>query len=243
MTKNFRKAATGMTLTEHLQEARHRFVVCSAWVFGVGVFGFIFYSHILKVLQHPYCAASPKDCFFLVTNPLDGLTLRVKVAFFTGFIVSSPVILWEVWRFITPGLKAKERRYAIPFVLSSLTFFLSGVVVAYFSFGHAIQFLRSIGGHSLITEYNPNQYLTLLLLMLFVFGLTFEFPVVLVALQFAGLVTPKGLLKHWRYAVIAITIVSAVITPSGDPLSMMALGIPLVVFYFGAIGVGKLFRK
>lgn len=232
-----------MTLGEHLQEARHRFMVCAVWVFGVGVLGFIFYSHILKFLQHPYCAASPKDCFFLVTNPLDGLTLRVKVSFFTGFIVSAPVILWQIWRFITPGLKAKERKYAVSFVLSSLLFFASGVVVAYYSFGHAIQFLKSIGGHTLITEYNPNQYLTLLLLMLFIFGLTFEFPVVLVALQLAGLVTPSALLKHWRYAVIGITIVSAVITPSGDPLSMMALGVPLVFFYFAAIAVGKLLRK
>jgi len=243
MASKFRKAATGMTLTEHLQEARHRFMVCAFWVTGVSVLGFIFYTHILKVLQHPYCAASPKNCLFLVTNPLDGLTLRVKVAFFSGLIISSPVILWQIWRFITPGLKARERRYAIPFVLSSLSFFTSGVVVAYFSFGHAIAFLRTVGGSSLITEYNPNQYLTLLLLMLFVFGLTFEFPVILVALQLARVVTPKTLLHYWRYAIIAITIVAAVITPSGDPFSMMALAIPLVVFYFASIGVGKLLRR
>jgi sec-independent protein translocase protein TatC len=115
--------------------------------------------------------------------------------------------------------------------------------VAYFSFGHAISFLESIGGKSLITEYNPNQYLTLFLLMMFVFGVTFEFPVVLVALELVGVVTPMQLLKAWRYALIAITVASAVFTPSGDPLSMMALAIPLTVFYFLAIGIGKLFRK
>jgi sec-independent protein translocase protein TatC len=94
-----------------------------------------------------------------------------------------------------------------------------------------------------LTEYNPNQYLSLFLLMMFIFGVTFEFPVVLVALEVVGIVTPKQLLHYWRYALIGITIASAVFTPSGDPLSMMALALPLTVFYFIAIGVGKLLKK
>jgi len=167
----------------------------------------------------------------------------VKIALFGGSLVASPVILWQVWRFITPGLKAKERRYIIPFVATSLVFFSAGVVVAYFSFTHAIHFLRAIGGSTLLTEYNPNQYLTLFLLMMFIFGLTFLFPVALVALELANVVTPKQLLHVWRYTVIAITIFSAVFTPSGDPLSMCALAVPLIVFYFVAIGVGKLLHK
>ena len=87
------------------------------------------------------------------------------------------------------------------------------------------------------------QYLSLILLMMFVFGITFEFPVVLVALELAGIVTPRQLLHAWRYAIIAITITSAVITPSGDPLSMMVLAVPLTIFYFTAIAVGKLCKK
>ena len=232
-----------MTLAEHLAELRRRFLVIAVSVLVFGVLGFVFYPHILKVLQNPYCSAVPGHCKFLVTNPLDGLTLRVKIAFFSGFVVSSPVILWQAWRFITPGLKARERRYIIPFVTCSLVFFCAGMLLAYFSFAHAIHFLKSIGGSSLITEYNPNQYLTLFLLMMFIFGLTFLFPVVLVALELVNIVTPKQLLRSWRYAVIAITVASAVFTPSGDPLSMAALGIPLVVFYFLAIGVGKMLHK
>lgn len=232
-----------MTLAEHLAELRRRFLIIAVAVLVFGILGFVFYPHILKVLQDPYCSAVPGHCKFLVTNPLDGLTLRVKIAFFSGFIVSSPVILWQAWRFITPGLKARERRYIIPFVTCSLVFFCAGMLLAYFSFAHAIQFLKSIGGSSLITEYNPNQYLTLFLLMMFIFGLTFLFPVVLVALELVNIVTPKQLLRSWRYAVIAITVASAVFTPSGDPLSMAALGVPLVVFYFLAIGVGKLLHK
>src|SRR5271163_1699047 len=157
----FRRAESGMTLTEHLTELRHRFLVMAITISIFGVLGFIFYSDLLRILQDPYCSAVPRHCKFLVTNPLDGLTLRVKIAFFGGFLISSPVILWQTWRFITPGLKSRERRYIVPFVGSSLLFFSAGVVVAYFSFGHAIKFLKSIGGSTLITEYNPNQYLTL----------------------------------------------------------------------------------
>ena len=232
-----------MTLAEHLAEARQRFLVATASILVFGVVSFVLYPQILHVLQKPYCAATPHHCQFLVTNPLDGLSLRIKIAFFGGLLFSSPVLFWEAWRFITPGLRAKERRYAVPFVSASLLFFAGGVAVAYFSFAHAITFLEAIGGKSLITFYNPNQYLTLFLLMMFIFGVTFEFPVVLVAIELAGLVTPAQLLRGWRYAVIAITVASAVFTPSGDPLSMMALAVPLVVFYFLAIAVGKLFRR
>jgi len=242
----FSKAQSGMTLAEHLAEVRHRFLVSAITVSLLGVVAFIIYPQILHLLQEPYCAArdaAHKSCTFLVTNPLDGLTLRIKIGFFGGVLFASPVLFWQLWRFITPGLKSRERRYIIPFVSASLIFFISGMVVAYFSFGHAIQFLESIGGKTLLTEYNPNQYLTLFLLMMFIFGVTFEFPVVLVALELANIVTPKQLLHYWRYALIAITIASAVFTPSGDPLSMMALALPLTVFYFVAIGVGKLLKK
>lgn len=237
------RVESGMTLAEHLMELRRRFLIMTVSIMVFGIVAFIFYPHLLKILQDPYCAAVPHSCKFLVTNPLDGLTLRVKIAFFGGFVISSPVILWQVWRFITPGLNDKEKRYIIPFVVSSMLFFSAGVLLAYFSFGHAIAFLKSIGGSTLITEYNPNQYLTLFLLMMFIFGLTFLFPVVLVALELINVVTPAQLLRGWRYAVIGITVAAAVFTPSGDPLSMGALAIPLVVFYFMAIGAGKLLHK
>lgn len=239
----FSRAESGMTLAEHLQELRYRFFVMTISVTVFAILGFIFYSDLLKVLQHPYCSAVPDHCKFLATNPLDGLNLRVKLALFGGFLASSPVILWQTWRFITPGLKSREKRYIIPFVSSTLLFFLMGVVIAYFSFGHAIKFLKDIGGSTLITEYNPNQYLSLFLLMMFIFGLMFLFPVVLVALELARVVTPRQLLHVWRYAIIIITIAAAVFTPSGDPLSMCALAVPLIVFYFLAIGTGKLLKR
>ena len=239
----FRNAASGMTLAEHINEARHRFLVSTAAICVLGVGAFIFYPQILHLLQQPLCRAAPKNCTFLATNPLDGLTLRVKMAFFGGLLFASPVVFWQAWRFVTPGLKARERRYAVPFVLASLVFFSSGIAVGYLIFGQAIHFLQAIGGHELVNHYNPNQYLTLFLLMMFIFGASFEFPVVLVALELVGVVTPAALLRSWRYALIAITVFSAVFTPSGDPLSMLALALPLTAFYFLAIAIGKLLKK
>lgn len=232
-----------MTLAEHLAEARQRILICFIAVVLMGVLAWIFYPPILHFLQRPYCKVSPKRCTFLVTDPLDGLNLRIKISLYGGFFLSSPVLLWEAWRFVTPGLRAKERRYAIPFVGSSILFFGGGVVMAYFVFAQAVQWLQSIGGSTLVTDYNPNEYLSLFLLTMMIFGITFLFPVVLVGIELAGLVTPRQLLHAWRYAVIVITIVAAVFTPSGDPMSMLALGIPLVAFYFGAIGLGRLLKR
>jgi len=115
--------------------------------------------------------------------------------------------------------------------------------MAFIMFAHALEFLEAIGGSGISTLMTADSYIGLIILMMFVFGLTFEFPVVLVGLQMGRIVTSSQLLKFWRYAIILITIASAVFTPSGDPLSMMAMMIPLLAFYFLAIGVGKLAKR
>jgi len=233
-----------MTLTGHLMELRRRLIVCVIALCVTGTLGFIFYPHLLSFMQHPYCVAEgPKNCSFYVTAPLDGLSLRVKLATFGGLILASPIILWEFWRFITPGLKANEKRYAIPFILSTITLFLAGCTLAYFSFAHALRFLIAIGGPSLKYIISPNQYLSLILLLMVMYGIAFIFPVLLVSLELAGVVRSAQLLRWWRPAVIVITVLAAVFTPTGDPLSMLLLMIPLIVFYFGAILVGKLLGK
>jgi sec-independent protein translocase protein TatC len=243
ITKSGRRAVAGMSIAEHLQEARKRLLIAFTAVLLLGVFAFIDYNQILHWLQEPYCRVSKGDCRFLVTGPLDGLTLRIKIAFFGGLLLGSPVVFYEMWRFITPGLKRNEKKYALPFVAASVIFFAAGCVVAYFSFEHALQFLQSIGGHELQARYNPVSYLNLIILMMVIFGITFEFPVVLVSLEFAGIVTPNQLLRSWRWALIGITIVAGVFTPSGDPFSMLALMVPLIFFYFASIVVGKLARR
>jgi len=232
-----------MTLTEHLAELRTRLLISTAAFLILAVVAFFFYDQILSWLRDPYCRANHGNCTLYVTSPLDGLALRLKVSAFGGLLLSLPVLFFELWRFITPGLKRKERRYALPFAAASAVLFLAGCALAYVSFEHALVFLASIGGPSLQQIYNPNQYLSLILLMMFLFGLTFEFPVVLVALQLARIITPAQLLSWWRWAIIGITAGAAIFTPSGDPFSMLAMMVPLIAFYFLAIVVGKLARR
>lgn len=233
-----------MTLGEHLGELRRRLVVAIVAFVVLACVAAAFYNWELSLLRHPYCAIhSARACRFYVTAPLDALALRVKLAAFGGLVLASPVMLWELWRFITPGLRPTEKRYAIPFVVSSVLLFLFGCLIVYTVLPHTLGWLIGVGGPSIHALLNPNAYLTLVILLMVVFGLTFEVPVVLVALQLARVVTPAALLRHWRWAVIGITVCSAVFTPSSDPFSMIALAVPLVVFYFASIGLGKLLRR
>ncbi|MHB1583657.1 MAG: twin-arginine translocase subunit TatC [Acidimicrobiales bacterium] len=238
-----RPSPDAMTLSEHLGELRRRLVVALAAFVVAASLAAVFYDQMLSVLQHPYCTVSPGHCKFYVTQPLDPLSLRVKMAAFGGLVLASPVVLWEVWRFITPGLRPNEKRYAVPFVVASVLLFVGGCATAYAVFPHALAFLKAAGGPSLLEILSPTSYLSLILLMMVLFGLTFEFPVVLVALELARVVRPATLLHHWRWAVIVITIVAGVFTPSSDPFSMLALAVPLVVFYFLSILIGKLFGR
>jgi sec-independent protein translocase protein TatC len=244
-----RPTPDAMTLAQHLTELRRRVIICAVAFVVAATLAVVFYQHILDFLQAPYCRINPGRgslglrCAFYVTAPLDGLSLRVKIGAFGGLVLASPVFLYQLWRFITPGLHRTERRYALPFVLASMLLFLAGCAVAYFTLPHALGFLKAVGGPSLKTIYNPNQYLGLVLLMMALFGLTFEFPVVLVSLELANVVTPAQLLGWWRWAVIVITVVAGVFTPSSDPFSMLALAVPLIVFYFASILIGKLFGR
>jgi sec-independent protein translocase protein TatC len=209
-------------------------VTCSA--------AFVLYPQILHWLQAPYCRVTPR-CSLYVTGPLDGLTLRVHVAMYAGAFFASPVILWQVWRFVTPGLHRNEKRTVVPFVAASLVLFAAGASLALLSLPHALRFLGSVGGPTLQQIYDPNKYVGLVLALMAVFGITFEFPVVLVALELVGVVSPAKLASWRRWAIVLIVTGAAVITPSGDPFSMLALAVPLYVFYEISIIIGKLLRR
>ena len=231
-----------MTLAEHLAELRRRLIVAVVAFCAAGTVAFVVYPHLLHFLQSPYCHVTA-HCQLYVTGPLDGLSLRVKLAAYGGLFLASPVILWELWRFITPGLHTNEKRYAIPFVACSVVLFSSGVVLAYYTFPHALSFLAHVGGPTLQQIYDPNRYLGLIVALMAVFGITFEFPVVLVSLELAGVLTPARLASWRRWAIVLIVVVAAVITPSGDPFSMLALAVPLYGFYELSILIGKLLRR
>ncbi|HEY5250095.1 MAG TPA: twin-arginine translocase subunit TatC [Acidimicrobiales bacterium] len=239
-----RPTPDAMTLVEHIGELRRRLIISVAVLVVTATVGFVVYPQILNFLKSPYChVAGPKNCLLYANGPLVGLTLRIKIATYGGLFMASPVILWEVWRFITPGLRRNERRYALAFVTASVTLFAAGAVLAYYTFPHALQFLGKIGGPSLKEIYSPENYIGLILALMAVFGLTFEFPVILVSLELVGILQPAKLASWRRWAIVVLVAFSAIITPSGDPFSMMALAIPLYLFYEISIVIGKVLLR
>jgi sec-independent protein translocase protein TatC len=234
-----------MTLVEHLTELRYRLVV-SAFALAVGAaIAFVAYPAILDVLKDPYCKTLPPGdpCVFFIQDPLEGFAARLRLSGYTGMVLASPVILWQIWRFITPGLHQSEKRYAVPFVLSSIVLFLAGGALGYATFPRALDFLQSVGGEGLQEIYSPARYLRLVTLVMVAFGLSFEFPVVLVFLQLAR-VLPSARLRQWRRGTaVVIVIFAAVITPSQDPYTLLIMSIPMYLFYEIAIIIGRVLKR
>ena len=237
-----------MTLTQHLAELRTRIIrSVLAIVFGIIII-IAFYDQVLDFLRKPYtdlCVSKKwENCGELqFLGPLEGLSTRLSIATYGGVIIALPVLMWQLWRFIVPALHAKEKKYAIPFVLSSVLLFLLGGVIAYWTLGPALDFLISWAGTDVQANFQVSKYISLVGLMIAAFGIAFEFPVLLVFLQLVGVLTPQMLAKQWRYAIVIIFVIAAVITPSGDPYSMMALAGPMTVFYVISILIGLFAQK
>lgn len=232
-----------MTLVEHLTELRTRlFISCLAIAIGA-IVAFALYERILDFLVDPYCRIKEGECQLYVMSPLDGIATRLKVAGYGGLLMASPVVLWELWRFITPGLHKKEKRYAIPFVTGSTLLFFTGVGLAYLTFPKALEFLINIGGDNIQEIFSPKEYVSFFLKIMLAFGLAFEFPVVLVFLQMVGVLTPKQLAGFRRPALVIIVAAAAVLTPSQDPYSLFAMAIPMYIFYEVAILIGRILKK
>jgi sec-independent protein translocase protein TatC len=237
-----------MTLGEHLSELRRRLIISICAVAVGAVVTYVFYGNILTLLQSPYCQAVKNthqagQCDFYVTQPLQGFALRLNVSAYGGILIALPVLFFQLWRFVTPGLKANEKRYAVPFTIATAGLFALGAFTAYLTFPHAMRFLLDVSGPHIKDILSPNSYVQLILLLMVAFGATFEFPVLLVALELAGVITPAKLSKVRRWAIIGMVAFAAIVTPSSDPFSMLALAIPLLLFYEASIIIGKLLGK
>lgn len=231
-----------MTLVGHLTELRNRIIIALIAVAIGGIAGFLLYEPVLKILQDPYCEISER-CTFIVTDPLESFSIRLKLSAYLGLLLASPVVFWQLWRFITPGLHDNEKRYAVPFVISAVVLFVLGAALALWTFPQALKFLQGVGGESIEAFYTPGKYISLIVFMMLSFGIGFEFPIVLVFLQIAGIVGWRRLSSWRRYAIVVIFVIDAVITPSADPISLLALAIPMCIFYEASILVGRFIIK
>lgn len=233
-----------MTIVEHLAELRTRVIICAVAIAAGGMLAFAFYEPILDLLSGPYCEIRPPDeCEFLQTDPLEGFGVRISVATYTGLALAMPVLLYQLWGFITPGLHPRERRYALPFVVAGVGLFLLGAILAFWTVPRALEFLVNIAGDNFEQVFTGSAYLSFLVKMMVGFGIGFEFPILLVFLQLAGLVSPDQLAKSRRYALVGIVVLVAVITPSGDPISLAILSVPMYLFFEASIVVGRILTK
>jgi len=240
-----------MTLVEHLTELRRRIIICIIAVVIGTLIGFFLYNLVIGFIAHPYrefaihhpTKVVAHDGQLVITSPLEGFGTRLKVASYLGIFFSSPILLWELWRFITPGLHKHERRYALSFVASSIVLFSMGVVVSVLVWPKALDWLISVSGSNIATLFSPSKYISLYVAAAAIFGVVFLFPVVLVFLEIVGLVPSRKLRDIRRPSIVGIAFLAAVGTPSNDPYSFMAMAIPLYVFYEGAIIVGRILKK
>jgi sec-independent protein translocase protein TatC len=239
-----------MTLAEHLRELRTRVIRAAIGVAVGAVAAYVFYDPIFKVLTHPFCSlpASRRSidggridasCHLYFFHPLDAFAIRLRVAIIVGALVSSPVWLYQLWAFITPGLKRNERRWALTFVGASSALFAAGAVLAYVTMAKALSFLLGAVGNNAQSVLGIDQYLGFTTSMLLIFGASFELPLVLVLLNLAGLLSAKRLASWRRPAIFVLFVFAAVITPSQDPITMTVMGGGLALLYEVAVVIGR----
>ena len=236
-----------MPLFEHLRELRRRVVRSSIIILLASSIGWYFYNQIITTLARPVCdlnqakATQSARCGALYINGVLGpLNLQIKVALLTGVIISAPLWLYQLWAFISPGLHRKEKRYSIAFLAVATPFFAAGASLGYFILPMAIKVLFGFTPHSLTNLVRFDDYLDFVLRVILLFGLAFELPIFLVGLNLIGFISGRAILRPWRVWVFGITLFTAAFTPTGDPLTMALLAVPLCVFYFMAGGIALL---
>ena len=251
-----------MSLTEHLAELRMRIIRAGLAVFIGALLVFAFYDTVLAWLLEPYerlcagkvaagdldyCGSSfnveTGEVRLFSTDPIEGLSTRLKIGFYGGIVLALPVVLWQIWRFVVPALHKHERKHALGFVLSSTLLFLVGGAIAFTTLEKSLEFLIGWAGDDVDPLFQVQSYIRLVTLMVVAFGVGFTIPVFLVFLQLIGVLQPQTLLSGWRYAIVGTFLVAAAITPSGDPISLLALSVPMIVLYFLAILIGWLDQR
>ena len=239
-----------MPLLSHLNELRSRAFKSAIGITLASCIGWVFYEKIIARLANPICdleaatSAGDKSCGILYINGVLGpLDLKFKISVLLGIIIASPVWLYQIWAFISPGLHKKERRNSIFFVMGAVPFFAVGIFAGYLVLPIAIEVLLSFTPSSLTNLVKFDDYLTFVTQLILVFGIAFELPVFLIALNLAGILSGRSILRPWRYAIFGITLFSAIATPTGDPITLFFLAGPLILLYLAAGGISLLVDK
>lgn len=232
-----------MPLRAHLVELRNRLIVAGVFVILFAIGGWFVYQPLISELVRPMQVASEANDMALqlrFASPTEAFDWRIKLSIWIGLIASSPVWIYQLWAFITPGLTRKERGYALGFFFVSVPLFLSGGYLAYRAMPNFVRFLVSFSPQGFSNFIDAQVYLGFVMRLILTFGLSFLVPVVLVGVNFIGLMSGRTMLKGWRWVVVASFGFAAVATPTPDVMSMFLLALPLLALFFVAIGIALL---
>ena len=235
-----------MSLGSHLKELRVRLTWSAGFLVVGTAVGWFLFEPVFKILQAPLLEVTKARGIEAVVNfgtVVSAFDLRVQVSIFLGVIITSPFWLYNLWAFVSPGLKTRERRFTLGFLFSSVPLFLSGAYIAWSSLPSFVIVLIGFTPEGSSNVINASDYILFAIRIVLVFGLAFVMPVLLVLMNFANIVTGKAILKGWRVAVLVIALVSALATPTADPMSMFLLMGPLAALYFIAVGIAVLNDK
>lgn len=239
---DFERAADGsMTLIEHIRELRSRLLkACVAIILGA-VVAYFFAKQIQTLITDPYCDFMREHnpagkCQMNTTGVLDQFMLQLKIALYVGLVVSAPFWLYQLWAFIAPGLHRRERRFTYAFALVATPLFAAGFWIGFEIVSRSMKYFLGINPDLTVTV-NLDGYFDFVTGVMLLFGIGFEFPLVVAMLNIAGLVSAKRLLGWWRMAIFLMFLFAAVVTPTPDPFGMTILAVCLAVLYFAAVGV------
>jgi len=246
LRRRYRDPEGRMSVIEHLRELRRRLIIAVLIIAAGAVVGWVFYNPILDFLKHPYCSipykhrlgGTPTDggrCELYFYAPLDGFTTRLKVSFIAGMVLTGPLWLYQIWAFITPGLRKNERKYTLIFIAASTLLFAAGVALAYAVLSKGLNVLITSAGSGTAAALSITSYLNFVVLMLVVFGAAFELPLLLIMANLAGVLPASLLKKSQRIGIFLIFVFAAVATPSTDPFTMCAMAVPMCVLFEGAV--------
>jgi sec-independent protein translocase protein TatC len=242
-----------MPVMDHLRELRRRVMWILLIVAAGAVVGYWLYAPILAFLKHPYCAVppqyryvsavSPHSCTLTYTGVLQGFTTRLKISVIAGAVFTGPLWLYQIWAFITPGLRKNERRYTVVFVAVSTLLFAAGVALAYLVLAKGLRILLEAGTNQTQAILTVDSYISFVTLMLVVFGAAFELPLIVVMANMVGVLPYRLLRRSRRVSIFLIFLFAAVATPTTDPFTMCAMAIPMVLLFEVAVQIARVHDK
>jgi sec-independent protein translocase protein TatC len=228
-----------MTLVEHLDELRSRIIVIALAVGVAAVAGFFLAEPVIELLRD----ALPDDTELIQLRVLEGLGVRLRLSLLIGLALAMPVILYEIWAFVTPGLTTRERRFVWPLLLLALIFFAAGIVLGYLIIPNALSFLLGLSLPDVPPMLAIGEYIGFVTTLMIAFGLAFQFPVIMLLLNRVGILTYGFLADRRRYIVVLIVLIAIMITPGGDPVSSGTLSLVMYGLFEGTLQVMRLRRR